>query len=138
MLVRNPRFTGRGDELAALASALAAGSTVTVQAVRGMGGVGKTQLAVEFAYQHACDYDLVYWLATEETATMPDRFSALAADLGLEPVPDPDGLLSLIDVVALVTWRDLAAYGDVIYCLQGPRLAQQAMRGILLSLGESQ
>ena len=44
-----------------------------------MGGVGKTQLATEFAYAHAADYDLVYWLAAEESAAMPDQFTALAA-----------------------------------------------------------
>jgi TIR domain/NB-ARC domain len=89
---RNPNFTGREDDLAALAAALAAGATVTVQAVAGMGGVGKTQLATQFAYDHAADYDLVYWLAAEESAALPDQFAVLAADLGLEPVPDPDGL----------------------------------------------
>ena len=78
--------------LAALAAALAAGPTVTVQAVAGMGGVGKTQLATQFAYDHAADYDLVYWLAAEESAALPDQFTALAADLGLEPVADPEGL----------------------------------------------
>lgn len=89
---RNPNFTGRGGELAALAAALAAGSTVTVQAVHGMGGVGKTQLATQFAWEHAADYDLVYWLAAEEPAALPDQFAALAAALGLEPVSDPKGL----------------------------------------------
>jgi tetratricopeptide (TPR) repeat protein len=89
---RNPNFTGRGADLAALATALAAGPTVTVKAVRGMGGVGKTQLAAEFAYGHAADYDLVYWLAAEQVASIPDQFTALAAQLGLDPVPEPEGL----------------------------------------------
>jgi hypothetical protein len=89
---RNPNFTGRGDDLSALAAALTSGPTVTVQAVRGMGGVGKTQLATEFAYAHAADYDLVYWIAAEEPASIPDQFTALAEQLGLDPVPDPEGL----------------------------------------------
>jgi tetratricopeptide (TPR) repeat protein len=89
---RNPNFTGRGDEVAALAVALATAPMVTVQAVRGMGGVGKTQLAAEFAYAHAADYDLVYWIAAEEPTSIPDEFSALAEQLGLDPVSDPDGL----------------------------------------------
>src|SRR5690348_5342808 len=71
---RNPNFTGRSTELAALAAALAGGPTVTVQAVRGMGGVGKTQLATQYAWDHAADYDLVYWLAAEEQAALPDQF----------------------------------------------------------------
>jgi NB-ARC domain-containing protein len=89
---RNPHFTGRGGELAALAAALADGSTVTVHAVRGMGGVGKTQLATQFARDHASDYDLVYWLAAEEPAALPDQFTKLAVLLGLEPAADPEGL----------------------------------------------
>ena len=67
--------------------ALASGSTVTVQSLRGMGGVGKTQLATEFAYAHAGDYDLVYWIAAEEPATIPDQFTALARPAGPGPGP---------------------------------------------------
>ena len=89
-VARNPNFTGRGAELSALAAALASGSTVTVQSLRGMGGVGKTHLATEFAYAHAGDYDLVYWIAAEEPATIPDQFTALAELLGLDPVADPE------------------------------------------------
>ena len=89
---RNPNFTGRGADLAALRAALAGGSTVTVQSLHGMGGVGKTQLAAEFAYAQAADYDLVYWIAAEEPATIPDQFTALAGQLGLDPAADPEAL----------------------------------------------
>jgi hypothetical protein len=89
---RNPNFTGRSADLAELAGALAAGSTVTVEALRGMGGVGKTQLATEFAHLHATDYDLVYWFAAEESATIADQFTALAVQVGLDAAVDPDAL----------------------------------------------
>lgn len=85
---RNPNFTGRAEELAALAASLTSGTRVMVHSLRGMGGVGKTQLASEFAYVHASDYDLVYWIRAEEAATIPDQFTALATQLGLDPVPD--------------------------------------------------
>jgi TIR domain len=89
---RNPNFTGRGGELADLAAAVAGGSRVTVESLRGMGGVGKTQLATEYCYLHAGEYDLVYWIAAEEPATMPDQFTALADQLGVDPAADPDTL----------------------------------------------
>jgi TIR domain len=89
---RNPNFTGRGVELEDLARAIASSSRVTVESLRGMGGVGKTQLATEYCYLHAGDYDLVYWVTAEEPATIPDQFTALARFLGLEPAPDPDSL----------------------------------------------
>jgi hypothetical protein len=87
---RNPSFTGRGPDLETMAQRLAAGPAVTVQSVHGLGGVGKTQLAAEYAYAHAGDYDLVWWIAAEEPASIPDQFAALAARLGLDPVADPE------------------------------------------------
>ena len=87
---RNPHFTGRGEDLAAMARALASGSTVTVQSLRGMGGVGKTQLATEYCHAHAGEYDLVYWITAEESATIADQFTALAQLLSLDPVADPE------------------------------------------------
>jgi hypothetical protein len=89
---RNPHFTGRGPDLEQLAQVLPAGSAVTVHAVHGLGGVGKTQLASEYAYVHASDYDVVWWIAAEEPAAIPDQFAALATRLGLEPIADPDAL----------------------------------------------
>jgi hypothetical protein len=46
---RNLGFTGREQLLGAVRAALASGDRAVVQALRGMGGVGKTQLAIEYA-----------------------------------------------------------------------------------------
>jgi TIR domain len=88
---RNPNFVGRDQALAALGASLA-GGTATVHSVRGLGGVGKTQLAIEHAYDRAADYDLVFWIAAEEPGSIPDQFATLARLLGLDPVPEPEGL----------------------------------------------
>jgi hypothetical protein len=88
---RNPNFVGRADALASLGAKLADG-TATVHSVHGLGGVGKTQLAIEYAYARATDYDLVFWIAAEEPGSIPDQFATLAQLLGLDPVPEPEGL----------------------------------------------
>ena len=87
---RNPNFTGRRAPLRGLARGFAAAATVTVHSVHGMGGVGKTQLAIEYAHTRAGDYDLVWWIDAERAAIIPDQFAALAVALGLPTPPDPD------------------------------------------------
>jgi tetratricopeptide (TPR) repeat protein len=87
---RNPNFTGRAEQLRALREGFAAGATVTVHSVHGMGGVGKTQLAIEYAHTRAGDYDLVWWIDAEQAAVIPDQFTVLADRLGLAvPAGDP-------------------------------------------------
>ena len=50
---RNPLFTGREEILERLHTALSAGKTTALtQAISGMGGIGKTQAAVEYAYKY--------------------------------------------------------------------------------------
>src|SRR6516165_4311175 len=48
---RNPGFTGRDALLQAVRERLMAGDRAVVQALRGMGGVGKTQLVAEYAHR---------------------------------------------------------------------------------------
>ena len=79
---RNPGFTGREDILDAVREALLTGGNAVVQALHGMGGVGKTQLAIEYAHRFAASYDLVWWIAAEQAALIAGQFGALAADLG--------------------------------------------------------
>ncbi len=90
---RNPSFTGRDRMLERLHALLTRDDRVVVQALQGMGGVGKTQLAVEYAHRFAPDYSLVWWFDAEQPALLPDQFAALAPRLGLPAqLPGPDAV----------------------------------------------
>jgi tetratricopeptide (TPR) repeat protein len=87
---RNPHFTGRGDLLLTVRRQLAEGANsavVQAEAVHGLGGVGKTQLVVEYAHRYASDYELVWWIPAEQPATISDRLAVLARRLGLPELP---------------------------------------------------
>lgn len=80
---RNPNFTGRDSELAQIRTALTGRSAVTVQAVHGMAGVGKTQTVIEYAHRHAAEYQLVWWVNAEQHTLISEQLAALAGPLGL-------------------------------------------------------
>jgi tetratricopeptide (TPR) repeat protein len=79
---RNPGFKGREELLAAVREALLCGDRAAVQALHGRGGVGKTQLAVEYAHRFAGSYDLVWWISCEQPELIGEQFTALAEALG--------------------------------------------------------
>jgi tetratricopeptide (TPR) repeat protein len=82
---RNPNFTGRVDLLERLSERLREGSATTVlpEAIHGMGGVGKTQLAIEYAYRHQSEYDIVWWIPAERPGQIGQALVELAQRLGL-------------------------------------------------------
>ncbi|MEV0484371.1 FxSxx-COOH system tetratricopeptide repeat protein [Streptomyces sp. NPDC050508] len=82
---RNASFTGRDGLLVRLRQTLAAGGKVAVQALHGRGGVGKTQLAVEYAHRFAGEYELAWWIASEDPALIPDQLAQLATRIGAAP-----------------------------------------------------
>jgi transcriptional regulator with XRE-family HTH domain len=82
---RNPGFIGREDLLGAVRDRLVAGDTAVVQALHGMGGVGKTQLAAEYAHRFAETYDLAWWVNSEQGGLIGDQFATLGLALGCRP-----------------------------------------------------
>lgn len=81
---RNPAFVGRGAVLTALHQRLAAGITVMVpETLYGLGGVGKTQTAIEYAYRFANEYDVVWWIPAEHRSHVRLSLTSLAARLGI-------------------------------------------------------
>jgi hypothetical protein len=79
---RNPAFTGRQALLAALRERLASGERAFVQSLNGMGGVGKTQLAIEYAHLFAGEYDLVWWIDAEHPELIGEQISRLSHTAG--------------------------------------------------------
>jgi tetratricopeptide (TPR) repeat protein len=83
---RNADFTGRGGTLEKLRDKLAGGgvAVVVAQALYGLGGVGKTQLALEYAHRFMADYDLVWWVPSERSEEISLALAELARKLGLQ------------------------------------------------------
>ncbi|MGW0710593.1 FxSxx-COOH system tetratricopeptide repeat protein [Streptomyces sp. NPDC002643] len=77
---RNDRFTGRVPLLNATYELLQRESRVTLH---GLSGVGKTQLAAEYAYRFASGYHVVWWVNAGNQATFRQGLAELAPALGL-------------------------------------------------------
>lgn len=70
---RNHQFQFREDLLQRLYVELQPGTdAISLQAtgLHGLGGVGKTQVALEFAYRHSEDYEAIFWIAAETEAKL--------------------------------------------------------------------
>ena len=95
---RNPHFTGRTSLIEQLNDRFRRGeNALAVEALFGLGGVGKTELAIEYAHRFAADYRIVWWIDAEQPVLIPDQLIALASRLGLPTNRNPadvvDGLL---------------------------------------------
>jgi len=88
--IRNRNFSGRVALLERLGQALRTSSKASVlpQTLHGMGGVGKSQLVIEYVYRHMAEYDIVWWISSEQTASVLSSLAQLADRLGLPTTED--------------------------------------------------
>jgi hypothetical protein len=117
---RNPDFSGRAALLEELHKTLTSrGATAVVQAatVHGLGGVGKTQLALEYAHRYAADYDVIWWVPSEQPVAIPGLLTGLARRLGVPEQADQAELLSSLWDELRQRSRWLVVYDNA----QGPR-----------------
>jgi tetratricopeptide (TPR) repeat protein len=85
---RNPNFTGRDELLDRLGAGLSKQVTAVLpHALHGLGGVGKTQVAIEYAYRNRGAYDVVWWIPADQPALVRSSLAALAPHLGLPQSP---------------------------------------------------
>jgi hypothetical protein len=84
--LRNQAFHGRSELLMVMLSRLSdqnRNAGLAQAALFGLGGVGKTQIALEYAYRHLQDYTAIFWINAETSLKLAESFSAQAIALGL-------------------------------------------------------
>ncbi len=100
---RNPVFTGREEMLSRLHEQLQKGPAALAQpqAISGLGGIGKTQIAVEYAYQYGQDYQAVLWSRAETQEALVSGYVEIAQHLNL---PQKDEQDQALVVKAVLHW----------------------------------
>ena len=90
-LAPRPAFlAGREELLAELDTRLAAGDDPgpRIVALCGLGGAGKTSVAVEYAYRHLAEVGVAWQFAAEDATVLAAGFGELAAQLGARGLAD--------------------------------------------------
>ncbi|MEU7740691.1 FxSxx-COOH system tetratricopeptide repeat protein [Nonomuraea sp. NPDC049158] len=83
---RNRNFTGREALLSRLRSGIGEQVTAMVpHALHGLGGVGKTQMAIEYAYRFRDSYDVVWYIPADQPGLVRSTLARLAPQLGVAP-----------------------------------------------------
>jgi tetratricopeptide (TPR) repeat protein len=79
-------FTGRAELLTELEAALRSGGPTVLT---GMGGIGKSTSAIEYAHRHHDEFDIAWWVPAEDPALIPQRLGELALTLDLTAATAP-------------------------------------------------
>ena len=99
----NPRFWGRESALQAIEAALNPDNgTKSLQsfALYGMGGVGKTQIALQYANRNRERFNVILWVAADSTISIGQSFLDIARHLGLVTTDEdiPDSVTAILKV----------------------------------------
>ena len=101
---RNPFFTGRSHLLEQLREQLDQGHRLALtqsRALTGLGGIGKTQTAIEYAYRYREAYSAVFWVRAASHETLTADYVSLAHLLAL---PEQDAQDQAVIVSAVKRW----------------------------------
>lgn len=105
---RNDYFTGRGSLLDDLHTRLTEHGAAGLgqrrsEAISGLGGIGKTQTAIEYAHTHRSEYRAIFWIRADSESELRSSFSEIAHLLKL---PEKDAQEQELAVSAALAWLE--------------------------------
>jgi hypothetical protein len=113
----NPRFYGRKDELDRITDYLSPKDDQSFRSytIFGRRGVGKTEIALQFAHTNPCNFDAIFWIQCETSVAIRQSFTKVAVSLNL-PGVDSDGHHeeNLIKVQDWLKRTSELSYGSVV------------------------
>ncbi|KAI1097155.1 P-loop containing nucleoside triphosphate hydrolase protein [Jackrogersella minutella] len=119
-VAENGRFFGRQDILQRLDSHLKPANTnsrLSSIALYGLGGIGKTQIALAYAYQRLDDLDTILWISSETSYSIQQSFSHIALGALKLPKATPqahhENKILVLDWLQKTTSRWLVIFDNV-------------------------
>ncbi len=103
---QNQFFTGRKEILSAIKATLKDSNDITLtQAISGLGGIGKTQTAIEFCYRYKNNYEPIFWTRSENEAEFNTSYLEQAKKLKLISDKDIEQGLKIEEIIeTFKTW----------------------------------
>ena len=132
-----PLFKGRAGFLEALKASLDAAdhtaTAIVAEAIHGLGGVGKTRAAIEYAWQYVDDYSAVLFVSAETPALLRQNLAGLAGPEALN-LPEQAVADESVRRAASLAW--LAAHDDWLLILDNidTTEARAAVKEVLTSV----
>lgn len=102
-------FKGRDEFLTQLHAQLTAATATVIKghrAIHGMGGVGKTRAAIEYAWKHADNYNALLFVAADTIGALNRNLASLCGPMVLN-LPEQDEKDMDIQLDAVLRWLDL-------------------------------
>jgi tetratricopeptide (TPR) repeat protein len=84
-------FVGRESDLAGIYRVFTQGAEAGGLVIQGLSGIGKTQLAIEYAHRYANQYDLIWWIACGTIERASTGMRQLEELFGIADSPTPPG-----------------------------------------------
>jgi len=90
----NPYFTGRTEILDLIYNNFQSGNNIAkVQLLRGLGGVGKSSIALQYAYTHKDEYDFVWWVNAESSDSVLFSYKKFLLELEIISEDDEEAVI---------------------------------------------
>lgn len=121
----NAKFSGRKDVLDTIHNILnidSSSSTLKSMALFGMGGVGKTQIAAQYAHQNLQHFEVILWIAADNAIAIGQSFRTIANGLGLFEAEDDqkDAAAAVWKIKNWLLTTSMSLRSD-LYCLRCSR-----------------